>query len=301
MPELPEVEIVRRGLEPLLSGHAFLRVEQQRQDLRFPLPERFAERLQGRRVLALERRAKYMLARLSSGDVLVIHLGMTGRFRVSNAVKGRERAATKARILGEYVYGPSSDARHDHIRFRMSGGTVITYNDPRRFGFMLLIGEREVDAHPLFRNLGAEPLGEAFSASYLALRAHGRRCDLKAFLMDQRIIAGLGNIYVNEALYRARLSPKRRASCLAGRGGGPHERAELLVQAIKDVLAEALRAGGSTLRDYRHADGSEGAFQESFSVYDREGQPCLTAGCRGRVKRIVQGARSTFYCPACQR
>ena len=193
------------------------------------------------------------------------------------------------------------DSKHDHVLLRMSGGAEITYNDPRRFGFMLLIPESELDAHALFANLGVEPLGNGLNAAYLANRARGRRSDLKAFLMDQRIVAGLGNIYVSEALYRAGLSPKRAAGSLAKKNGTPHDRAERLVPEIRNVLKEALEAGGSTLKDYRHADGTAGAFQESFAVYDREGAACAKPGCNGIVRRITQAGRSTFYCPACQR
>lgn len=303
MPELPEVEIVRRGLEPLLVGRRFAAIECRREDLRFPFPERFAARLAGTLVTSLERRAKYILARLGTGEVLVLHLGMTGRFTGSRSPDPcpakTERGNTH--VLGEYVYGSGSDPKHDHVVFRMAGGSTVTYNDPRRFGFMLLIAERGLEAHPLFAGLGVEPLGNGLNATYLAERARGRRCDLKAFLMDQHVIAGLGNIYVCETLHRAGLSPKRAARTLAKWNGAPHERAERLVPEIRHVLIAALDAGGSTLRDYRHADGSAGAFQESFAVYDREGGACLRPGCRGIVRRLVQSGRSTFYCPACQR
>ena len=295
MPELPEVETVRAGLEPVLTGRSFVRVEQRRPDLRFPLPERFAERLTGRRVLRLERRAKYILVHLDRDEVLAVHLGMTGRLIVSNG--GAKRDLT----LGQYVYEHGKDARHDHLVFTMSGGAVVTYNDARRFGYMTLIPERELANDAFFAGLGVEPLTDDLSGSYLARRAAGRKVDLKAFLMDQRIVAGLGNIYVCEALFRARLNPWKPASRLATRTGKPTPAAERLATEIKAVLRDAIRAGGSTLRDYKRADGTSGLFQNEFAVYGREGEPCARPGCRGTVARRVQGGRSTFYCPACQR
>jgi len=295
MPELPEVETVRAGLEPVLTGRSFVRVEQRRPDLRFPLPERFAERLTGRRVLRLERRAKYILVHLDRDEVLAVHLGMTGRLIVSNG--GAKRDLT----LGQYVYEHGKDARHDHLVFTMSGGAVVTYNDARRFGYMTLIPERELANDAFFAGLGVEPLSDDLSGSYLARRAAGRKVDLKAFLMDQRIVAGLGNIYVCEALFRARLNPWKPASRLATRTGKPTPAAERLATEIKAVLRDAIRAGGSTLRDYKRADGTSGLFQNEFAVYGREGEPCARPGCRGTVARRVQGGRSTFYCPACQR
>jgi formamidopyrimidine-DNA glycosylase len=295
MPELPEVETVRAGLEPVLTGRSFVRVEQRRPDLRFPLPERFAERLTGRRVLRIERRAKYILVHLDRDEVLAVHLGMTGRLIVSNG--GAKRDLT----LGQYVYEHGKDARHDHLVFTMSGGAVVTYNDARRFGYMTLIPEGELANDAFFAGLGVEPLTDDLSGSYLARRAAGRKVDLKAFLMDQRIVAGLGNIYVCEALFRARLNPWKPASRLATRTGKPTPAAERLATEIKAVLRDAIRAGGSTLRDYKQADGSLGSFQHQFAVYGREGEPCSKPGCRGRVRRKTQGGRSTFYCPACQR
>lgn len=300
MPELPEVEIVRRGLEPVMVGHRIARVELRRADLRFPFPAGFVGRLEGRRVKAVTRRAKYILVHLDSGDVMILHLGMTGRVTVAakgDALKGRH----PARVLGDYVYDTGDDPKHDHVRIHMSGGAALTYNDPRRFGFMLLTTEAELAAHPLMRALGDEPLGNAELPAHLAGKAEGRRTDLKAFLMDQRIVAGLGNIYVCEALFRAGLSPRRSASCLAGRGAKARERVSRLAVAIQAVLGEAIAAGGSTLNDYRQADGTPGAFQESHRVYDREGEPCPTPGCGATIRRIVQGGRSTFYCPRCQR
>jgi formamidopyrimidine-DNA glycosylase len=270
-------------------------VEQRRRDLRFPLPPRFVERLTGRRIKRLGRRAKYILVHLEGGEVLAIHLGMTGRFIVSRAGQGN------GLTLGEYEYDHGKDARHDHLVFTVSGGATVTYNDARRFGYMTLIPEAELETDAFFAGLGVEPLGPDLDAAYLAQRALGRKSDLKAFLMDQRIVAGLGNIYVCEALFRAGLDPWKPASRLATRTGKPTSAAERLAPAIKAVLADAIRAGGSTLRDYKQADGSAGRFQNEFSVYGREGEPCARPGCRGTVRRKVQGGRSTFHCPACQR
>ena len=302
MPELPEVETVRRGLAPVMVGHTFRRVEQRRADLRFPLPQAFAKRLEGARVDALKRRAKYLLAYLSSGDVLLMHLGMSGRFTVAKERLAKTGSRAGSLVAGgAFTYATGAPSRHDHIVFHMETGTDITYNDPRRFGYMLLVPEAELDAHPLMRSLGVEPLGSGLTAEYLAERAAGRKLDLKAFLSDQRIIAGLGNIYVCEALFRARLKPTRRAATLATRAGTPSDRSAALAEAIRSVLADAIAAGGSSLRDYRRADGERGAFQERFEVYGREDERCLRPGCRGRVKRIVQAGRSTFFCPQCQR
>ena len=294
MPELPEVETVRRGLEPVLAGKRFNKVEQRRPDLRFPLPERFVARLEGRKVERLERRAKYILAHLDSGEVLTMHLGMTGRFTITKP-KGNSQQ------LGEFTYEHGADATHDHVVFTMSGGATITYNDARRFGYMTLLPEAELAEHPHFKGLGVEPLGNELNADYLARRAFGRKTDLKAFLMDQRIVAGLGNIYVCEALWRAHLSPDRLAHALATRTGKGTPAAERLVGAIRRVLEEAIAAGGSTLRDYKQADGSLGYFQHRFAVYGREKQSCLTPGCRGKVRRKTQAGRSTFACRVCQR
>jgi formamidopyrimidine-DNA glycosylase len=295
MPELPEVETVRRGLEPVLTGARLRRVVQRRPDLRFPLPERFAERLQGRTVLRLERRAKYILGYLDSGEVLVIHLGMTGRFSI--AVSG----GPNGRQLGEFTHDAGHVAAHDHVVIETEAGATITYNDARRFGYMSLVAESDLAGHPHFKALGVEPLGPGLTAAFLAGKAAGRTADLKAFLMDQRIVAGLGNIYVCEALYRAGLDPTRAAAVLARRTGKPTDRCERLVTAIREVLEAAIAAGGSTLRDYRHTDGSLGYFQHTFCVYGREGEACRTPGCTGSVKRITQAGRSTFCCPRCQR
>lgn len=295
MPELPEVETVCRGLQPVFVGQRITGVELRRKDLRFPLPDGFARRLEGRSVRQITRRAKYILAHLDDGTVLAMHLGMTGRFTVAPA------GASDGVALGDYVYEHGAHARHDHVIFTLNSGAVVTYNDARRFGYMTLIAAAGFDTDPFFANLGVEPLSEALTPAYVAAKAQGRKTDLKAFLMDQRIIAGLGNIYVCEALYRARLDPSKSASRLATATGKPTPSAVRLVPHIKAVLAEAILAGGSTLRDYQHTDGSAGAFQEAFSVYGREGQACLTPGCRGTVRRKTQAGRSTFYCPVCQR
>ena len=292
MPELPEVETVRRGLQQAMEGERLLKVEVRRGDLRWPLPKDFAQRLKGRTVTGIGRRAKYLLADLSSGDVLLMHLGMSGSFHVF-----RE----KDRQLGRYHHQREKHVAHDHIVFHMSSGAAITFNDPRRFGSMKLVPRAKLDDEPLLKGLGPEPLGNAFDAAMLAHACQGKTTSLKAALLDQRIVAGLGNIYVCEALYRAHLSPKRMASTIADRKGEPNERAERLVEAIKAVLNEAIKAGGSSLRDHRLTDGDIGMFQHNFRVYDREGEPCRTPGCGGTVKRIVQNGRSTFYCPACQK
>jgi formamidopyrimidine-DNA glycosylase len=288
MPELPEVETVRRGLAPAMEGARFAKVEVRRGDLRWPLPKGFAQRLHGKTVEGLGRRAKYLLADLSSGDVLLMHLGMSGSFRV-----GKDAAP------GKYYHERSKSTAHDHIVFHMSNGATVTFNDPRRFGSMKLVQRAKLEQEPLLRALGPEPLGNEFDAAMLAEACAGKKTSLKAALSDQRVVAGLGNIYVCEALFRARVSPKRVASTIADRNGKPNERAEKLVDAIKAVLKDAIEAGGSSLRDHRRADGSLGDFQHNFQVYDREGQPC--PNCKGKIKRIVQVGRSTFYCPSCQK
>lgn len=293
MPELPEVETVRRGLQPVMEGARFSKVEAHRGDLRWPLPKDFVARLEGKRVEGLGRRAKYLLADLSSGDVLVMHLGMSGSFRVARA--------RREKTPGGYYHERSKNAAHDHVVFHMSSGARISFNDPRRFGMMKLVPRAELDKEPLLRALGPEPLGNEFDAAMLARACEGKKTSLKAALSDQKIVAGLGNIYVCEALHRARLSPRRRASTIATRAGLPNERAHALVDAIKAVLEAAIEAGGSSLRDHRRTDGELGDFQHNFRVYDREGKPCPTPGCKGTIKRVVQTGRSTFFCPGCQR
>jgi formamidopyrimidine-DNA glycosylase len=293
MPELPEVETVRRGLQPVMEGARFVRVEARRPDLRRPLPREFVKRLEGRSVTGLGRRAKYLLADLSSGDVLLMHLGMSGSFRVTEE--------TGDKTPGDFHHPRSDDRTHDHIVFHMSSGARISFNDPRRFGLMLLVPRADLADHPLMKEIGPEPLGNAFDAALLAQACRGKKTSLKAALLDQKVVAGLGNIYVCEALHRALLSPKRIASTIATRAGAPNERAERLVDAIKAVLGDAIKAGGSSLRDHRRTDGELGYFQHHFRVYDREGAKCVTPGCKGAVKRIVQGGRSTFFCPVCQK
>ncbi|MGI6245376.1 MAG: bifunctional DNA-formamidopyrimidine glycosylase/DNA-(apurinic or apyrimidinic site) lyase [Pseudochelatococcus sp.] len=293
MPELPEVETVRRGLEPVMTGARIMRTELRRADLRFPFPERFAQRLQERTVQALSRRAKYLVADIEGDVLLVMHLGMSGRFLIET-----QDAAGRP---GAFHRPAGGNPAHDHVVFHLSNGARVTYNDTRRFGFMLLVPARERETHPLFRGIGIEPLGNALDAETLARLFAGKRAPLKAALLDQRLIAGLGNIYVCEALHRAGLAPERAAGTIAGDGGAPTEEARRLTRAIRDVLDEAIAAGGSTLRDYAHTDGSLGYFQHAFRVYGREGAPCATPGCGGSVARIVQSGRSTFFCPACQR
>ena len=293
MPELPEVETVRRGLQPVMEGARIVKAEARRGDLRRPLPKDFVKRLEGRSVTGLGRRAKYLLADLSSGEVLMMHLGMSGSFRVTQQ-KGEETP-------GEFHHPRAEDRAHDHIVFHMSSGARIAFNDPRRFGLMLLVPRTELADHPLMKAIGPEPLGNEFDAAMLAAACCGKKTSLKAALSDQKVVAGLGNIYVCEALHRARLSPKRQASTIATRAGAPTARAEVLVGAIKAVLQDAIKAGGSSLRDHRQTDGELGYFQHHFRVYDREGARCVTPGCKGTVKRIVQSGRSTFYCPTCQK
>lgn len=293
MPELPEVETVRRGLNSALVGARLDRVEVRHGGLRFPLPPGFAASLAGQRVERLERRAKYLLATLSSGDVLLIHLGMSGSFRVDSG--------TEAHAPGRFHHPRQAAGRHDHVVFHLSTGRTVTYNDPRRFGFMKIVNGGEIDREPHLRHLGPEPLSRAFNAAVLAAACAGKRTSLKAALLDQRVVAGLGNIYVCEALFRARLSPKKAAGLLATRAGKPTARAKLLVDAIRAVLKDAIRAGGSSLRDHRRTDGALGMFQHAFKVYDREGEPCRTAGCTATIRRFTQNGRSTFWCPKCQR
>jgi formamidopyrimidine-DNA glycosylase len=296
MPELPEVETVRRGLEAAMDGERITRVEVRRPDLRWPLAKDFAQRLHGKRVIGIGRRAKYLLVDLSSGDVLLMHLGMSGSFHV---FLGKDKRADNH--LGRYYHERSKHLAHDHVVFHLASGASVTFNDPRRFGSMKLVAREELDREPLLRGLGPEPLGNAFDAAMLAAACGSKQMSLKAALLDQRVVAGLGNIYVCEALHRAHLSPKRRASTLAGRNGAPNERAARLVDGIKGVLTQAIKDGGSSLRDHRLTDGELGMFQHRFRVYGRAGEPCRAQGCGGTIKRIVQNGRSTFYCPVCQK
>ena len=286
MPELPEVETVRRGLAPVLEGRRLARVEARRPDLRFPFPEGFVQRLAGARVTALRRRAKYLLADLDRGETLIAHLGMSGRFRVEGDGAGAP---------GRFHRSAGDDPRHDHVVFETDAGGRIVYHDPRRFGFMGLAPTDALERHPWFADMGPEPLSDAFGADRLVEAFRDRRQGPKTLLLDQRTVAGLGNIYVCEALHEARISPFRPAGRVS-RG-----RLEILVLAVRGVLERAIAAGGSTLRDFSAADGALGYFQHSFRAYDREGEACANAGCGGVIRRRVQAGRSTFWCPACQR
>jgi formamidopyrimidine-DNA glycosylase len=283
MPELPEVETVRRGLLPVMEGQMITQALINRPDLRWPFPPRMAERLTGAQVTALRRRSKYILADLSTAETLLIHLGMSGRMLISGA------------IVGEFHHPHPAPEKHDHVVLDMEGGARVTFNDARRFGAMDLLDTASADHHPLLADIGPEPLGNGFSESYLVARLAGKNTPIKSALLDQHLVAGLGNIYVCETLYRARLHPARKAGDLT--------RAQVasLVPIIRAVLTEAIEAGGSSLRDYRQADGELGYFQHSFQVYGREGEPCATAGCGSIIERMVQSGRSSFFCPTCQR
>jgi formamidopyrimidine-DNA glycosylase len=283
MPELPEVETVRRGLLPALEGARIVRAEARRKDLRFPLPARFVQRLTGARVLALARRAKYLVAPLDTGETLIAHLGMSGRFTIIDA----------DRQPGAFYDDHPPDPAHTHVILETDAGARIEYNDPRRFGYMDLIAADALDAHRYFKGLGPEPLGNAFSADHLATAFAGRTQSVKATLLDQRVVAGLGNIYVCEALHRAAISPKRAAGRIA------KPRLVLLAETIREVLGDAIEAGGSSLKDFAQADGALGYFQHRFRVYGREGEACPR--CGGTIARFVQAGRSTFWCPRCQR
>lgn len=283
MPELPEVETVRRGLTPVMEGVVIARADVNRPDLRWPFPERMAERLAGQRVVRLRRRSKYVLADLSSGETLLIHLGMSGRMLISGDP------------LGNFTHEHPAAEKHDHVVFHMENGARITFNDPRRFGAMDLMETAKEADHKLLAVLGPEPLGNDFHEAILVQALKGRNIPVKSALLDQRIVAGLGNIYVCETLFRARIDPTRKA----GRIAAP--RVAGMVPIIREVLNEAIDAGGSSLRDFRQADGELGYFQHSFDVYGREGEPCKTAECDATVTRIVQSGRSSFYCPQCQR
>ena len=292
MPELPEVETVRRGLAPYLEGARIDKVTLNRKDLRFPFPAGFIKALEGQTITSVGRRAKYLLFRLSNGKTWLGHLGMTGAFRFA---EGRFKEPSR-------YYEPGEDIKHDHVvmdlETRNEGRLKLIYSDARRFGFMDLF-EKEEDSSYLV-GLGPEPLGNAFNAEEMAERFKGKKAPMKAALLDQRVVAGLGNIYVSEALHRAHILPTVAAGKLVLKSGKPSPRLELLADGVRTVLIEAIEAGGSTLRDFRATDGSSGYFQHRFAVYDREGEPCPTPGCRGVVKRIVQSGRSSFYCPVCQ-
>lgn len=283
MPELPEVETVRRGLSPAMEGHIIARAQVNRPDLRWPFPENMADRLTGKRVLGLRRRSKYILGDLDSGETLLIHLGMSGRMLISGDP------------LGQFVHDHPSPEKHDHVVLDMDNGARITFNDPRRFGAMDLLATSRAETHPLLASIGPEPLGNSFDEHYLSGALSNRNTPMKSALLDQKTIAGLGNIYVCEALFRSKIHPTRPARRVS------KERISRLVPIIRDVLSEAIQAGGSSLRDFRQADGELGYFQHNFDVYGREGEPCRTPGCPSVIRRIVQSGRSTFYCPTCQR
>jgi len=283
MPELPEVETVRRGLTPAMEGQVITRADVNRPDLRWPFPENMAARLTGQTVLGLRRRSKYILADLASGETLLIHLGMSGRMLISGDP------------LGQFVHDHPAPEKHDHVVFNMANGARITFNDPRRFGAMDLMDTATAESHPLLAKIGPEPLGNAFNEDHLIAALKGRNMPIKSALLDQRIVAGLGNIYVCEALFRAHISPKRKAGHISA------ARVGALVPIIRDVLSEAIEAGGSSLRDFRQADGELGYFQHRFDVYGREGEGCRTLDCTGTIARVVQSGRSSFYCPTCQR
>ncbi|MEL7258824.1 MAG: bifunctional DNA-formamidopyrimidine glycosylase/DNA-(apurinic or apyrimidinic site) lyase [Pseudomonadota bacterium] len=283
MPELPEVETVRRGLDPAMTGAKIAKAQVNRPDLRWPFPEHMAERLAGTTVHQLRRRSKYILVDLSSDETLLVHLGMSGRMLVSGDP------------LGQFVHAHPAPAKHDHVVLDMDNGARVTFNDPRRFGAMDLMPTHDIDTHPLLAKLGPEPLGNSFDESYLLEALKAKNTPIKSALLDQRIVAGLGNIYVCEALYRASISPKKRAGSLSKR------RASSLVPIIRQVLADAIEAGGSSLRDFRQADGELGYFQHEFDVYGREGELCNRPDCKGTIRRIVQSGRSSFYCAQCQR
>jgi formamidopyrimidine-DNA glycosylase len=297
MPELPEVETVRRGLAPVMEGATILKVEQRRTDLRVPFPRGFAKRLTGRKVVSVGRRAKYLVLDLDDGTALIMHLGMSGSFRIE-APEGTRATATSYHAVAKL-------SAHDHVVFHMSGigrkaGVRVVFNDPRRFGLMDIVPRSELAASRHFKAMGIEPLGNELDGAFIARAFAGRKAPVKASLMDQRLIAGLGNIYVCEALWRARISPDRKAGTLATRSGKPTERAERLAEAVREVLNAAVAAGGSSLRDHIRATGELGDFQHTFAVYDREGEPCLRKD-GGTVRRKVHSGRSTFYCPVCQR
>ena len=293
MPELPEVETVRRGLAPYLEGARIDAVTLNRKDLRFPFPVGFVEALVGREIVAVSRRAKYLLFRLDDGKIWLGHLGMTGSWRFAD-FKYKEPSR---------YYEPGEDIKHDHMVLHLThsqhGKLTLIYSDARRFGFMDL--SLKEDDSPYLAGLGPEPLGNEFNAQDMAARFQKKAAPMKAALLDQRVVAGLGNIYVSEALWRAHIRPTTPARALVLKSGRPSARLELLAEAVRDVLNDAIAAGGSTLRDFRAADGGSGYFQHSFAVYDREGEACLTPGCSGTIKRIVQSGRSSFFCPVCQK
>ena len=281
MPELPEVETVRRGLSPVMEGNQVLALQVNRPDLRFPFPKEFAARVAGTRINRLGRYAKFLTVDLATGETLIMHLGMSGRFRIEGGK------------LGEFHHETADNPAHDHVVFRMKGGVTVTYNDPRRFGFMEMWPTSDFENYSRIKDMGPEPLSNGFSAAYLNKALEGKAAPIKAALLDQKVVAGLGNIYVCEALFRAGISPRRKSSSIPG------VRAERLASEINAVIAEAIDAGGSSISDFSNASGELGYFQHRFRVYDREGEACVT--CGATVKRLVQSGRSTFYCGVCQK
>jgi formamidopyrimidine-DNA glycosylase len=292
MPELPEVETVRRGLASAMEGRPIRRVHVMRPDLRIPFPEGFAGRLAGRTVQRLARRARYLLIECDDGTILIVHLGMSGRMVIDPP--GGDSANAKL-APGGFVHNTTANGRHEHVVFELGDGTVVRFSDPRRFGLMTLTTAGELDLHPLIAHLGPEPTGEDFDGDRLGALLDGKRTPIKSALLDQRVVAGLGNIYVCESLFASGISPRRIAATVQG------DRAARLARAIREVLAEAIAAGGSTLRDHVTPNGEIGYFQHRFKVYDREGRPCPGCDCGAGVRRIVQSGRSTFYCPKRQR
>ncbi len=293
MPELPEVETVRSGLAPFMEGKMITKVCLNRPNLRFPFPDNFKRHLEGESISSLGRRAKYLLMDMESGMVVIMHLGMSGSFRVESN--------EKAELPTSFYHDHGKHEKHNHVIFHLNDGTRIIYNDPRRFGFMDLHPRITLNTCKHFAQMGIEPTGNALSAGYLASCFSGKKTPLKIALLDQRIIAGLGNIYVCEALWRAGLSPKRACGTLVTKNGKPTKACDHLRNFICDVIHDAIKAGGSSLKDYVHTDGSLGYFQHSFAVYDRQGQNCRTEECKGTIERIKQSGRSSFYCPTCQK
>ena len=296
MPELPEVETVRRGLAPVMEGGVIEKAVINRPNLRFPFPDDFVARLEGQKILSVGRRAKYLVLDLASGEVLVMHLGMSGSFRIE--------LADDVSAPGIFHHPRSDAQKHDHVIISVDGPhgrADIIYNDPRRFGYMDLVARSEMETHKHFAAVGVEPTGNALDGALISKLFAGKSTPLKAALLDQRLIAGLGNIYVCEALWRAGLSPERKANTITRKDGKATKRTDLLAQSIREIIANAIEAGGSSLHDHKQTDGSMGYFQHTFNVYDQEGKPCKSTGCNSIIKRIVQSGRSTFYCPTCQR
>ncbi len=301
MPELPEVETVRRGLEPHMEGATIECVELRRKDLRFPFEDGFAENIEGHTVISMGRRAKYLQVDIDNGLVLVMHLGMSGSFRVEEGTASNQTSGQP----GNFALPKGVHEKHDHVTFHLiepSGQPCrVIYNDPRRFGYMALIARSDLEDHAWFKDMGIEPIGNALDGAYLAKKFAQKKAPLKSVLLDQKMIAGLGNIYVCEALWRSSLSPTRRAKTLARKNGKPTAMADRLARHIRDVISEAIEAGGSSLKDHRQTDGSLGYFQHRFAVYDREDETCAKPDCKGLIERIVQSGRSTFYCGKCQK